>query len=92
MNVWKFKIVELYCGIYWEYDRHCTKYYYKLEPGNDIAKSHEKVDNPAYDPTFPKPNPPEFCTKMVGVDCLKNNCSHVAYCDGSSGADDPETE
>ena len=76
----KFVVVELYCGIYWEYDRKSEKYYFRFDPEKGFCEDHEKVDNPDYDPTFPKPSPPGFCKKMVGVDCLKNNCEHVVYC------------
>jgi hypothetical protein len=27
---------------------------------------------------------------MVGVDCLKNNCEHVVYCDGALDLEEAE--
>lgn len=88
----KFVVVELYCGIYWEYDRKSEKYYFTLDPEKGFFEDHEKVDNPDYDLTFPKPSPPVFCQKMVGVDCLKNNCEYVVYCDGAWDPEDAEEE
>lgn len=85
--MWKYKIVELYCGIYWEYHRHWNSHHFRLRPGVDFSDGMEEVDNPEYDPAFPRPHPPAFCKRMVGVDCLKNNCTYVAYCDGAPDPD-----
>ena len=87
--MWKFEVVELYCGIYWEYQRHCNKYYYRMEPERDFEVA-ETVENPQYDPSFPKPTPPAFCKRMVDVDCLKNNCIHIAYCNAATDSEETD--
>jgi hypothetical protein len=88
--VWKFVLLELYCGIYGEYHQKSGKYCYELSPGHEDPDDLKRVENPEYDPEFPKPTPPEYCKKMVGVDCMKNNCIHVAYCEGSQESGDKE--
>ena len=90
--MWKYKIVELYCGIYWDYDQRCNKYLYRINTFKDFPNDAEEVENPEYDPAFPRPTPPEFCKRMVGVDCLKNNCAYVTYCDGSAEPDESDLE
>jgi hypothetical protein len=77
--MWKFVVVELYCGIYLNYHKKSSQYYFSLNAAEDLFNNGERVDNPDYDPTFTKPNPPAFCKKMVGVDCLKNNCEHILH-------------
>jgi hypothetical protein len=88
--MWKFVVVELYCGIYLDYYSKSEKYHFRLEPEKGFCDNPKKVENPDYDPTFPRPTPPAFCKKMVGVDCLKNNCVHVVYSDGWREPEDPE--
>jgi len=88
--MWKFVVVELYCGIYWDYHNKSEKYHFKFDPEKEFCDDLEKVENPDYDPAFPKPTPPAFCKKKVGVDCLKKNCVHVVYCDGWREPEEPE--
>lgn len=77
--MWKYRVVELYCGIYWDscWQDEETIFRFDSETGPDAAA---EVENTDYDPSAPKPVPPVFCKRMVGVECLKNNCRHVAYC------------
>lgn len=77
--MWKFKVVELYCGIYRDSCWHDEKTIFRFdsETGPEGAEGRA---NPEYDLAAPKPVPPAFCKRMVGVECLKNNCRHVVYC------------
>jgi hypothetical protein len=65
--MWKFVVVELYCGIYWDYDRKSSPCYFRLNPEDDDWDDLEEVENTDYDPIFPKPTPPAFCKKWSGL-------------------------
>jgi len=71
--------VELYCGIYWDSCWNDEKTICRFDTGTG-PEGAEEIANPEYDPAAPKPVPPAFCRRMVGVDCLKNNCRYIAYC------------
>jgi hypothetical protein len=60
-----------------------------MEPERDFEVA-ETVENPQYDPSFPKPTPPAFCKRMVDVDCLKNNCIHIAYCNAATDSEETD--